>query len=452
MTRPTTRNPASVLTIILIVSVVLRVAAALYLGNQVEDLPGTSDQISYHALALRLIEGHGFTFGKPWWPATAANAPTAHWSYLYTVYLAAVYALFGVKPLAARLIQAVLVGIIQPYLVYLIGKRVFGKPAGLAAAGFTAIYTYFIYYSATLMTEPFYMTAILASLHFALVLVARPAEPEEAAKQRTVQKQAIALGLALSAAVLLRQLFLLFIPFLFLWIWWAGGRRRYSPLLIASLILVGCLLPITLFNYARFNRFVLLNTNAGYAFFWANHPIYGTRFVPILTPDMGSYQDLIPPELRGLDEASLDQALLQRGIGFILDDPVRYALLTFSRIPVYFMFWPSPGSGALSNLSRLTSFGLLWPFMLFGLVRASTKRSNFVILLYLFTGIYTAIHLLSWALIRYRLPVDAVLVIFAGQAAVGLTERVPALRQLNRIFATDLSDKRDDYQNTNILT
>jgi hypothetical protein len=33
--------------------------------------------------------------------------------------------------------------------------------------------------------------------------------------------------------------------------------------------------------------------------------------------------------------------------------------------------------------------------------------------------IYTAIHLLSWALIRYRLPVDAVLLPFA---AVGLAQ------------------------------
>jgi hypothetical protein len=42
---------------------------------------------------------------------------------------------------------------------------------------------------------------------------------------------------------------------------------------------------------------VLINTNAGYAFFWANHPIYGAHFVPILTPEMGTYQSLIPQEL-----------------------------------------------------------------------------------------------------------------------------------------------------------
>ena len=42
-------------------------------------------------------------------------------------------------------------------------------------------------------------------------------------------------------------------------------------------------------------------------------------------------------------------------------------------------------------------------------------------LLYLFMVIYTLIHLLSWALIRYRLPVDAILILFA---ALGLVELV----------------------------
>ncbi len=96
------------------------------------------------------------------------------------------------------------------------------------------------------------------------------------------------------------------------------------------------ILPFTAYNYARFGRFVLLNTNSGYAFFWGNHPIYGTHFVPILTPEMGSYQDLIPPEVRNLDEAALDQELMRRGLQFVIDDPGRYLLLSLSRIPVLF--------------------------------------------------------------------------------------------------------------------
>jgi len=426
------------LVITLVVSVLLRVVAAIYLGNKVEALPGTFDQISYHNLALRVVSGFGFTFGKLWWPATAAGAPTAHWSYLYTGYLITIYKLLGQIPLAARIIQAIVVGLLQPYLVYRIGRYLFSSTAGLAAAILTALYSYFIYYSATLMTEPFYIVAILASLWISMRLVKEEITlVEESSPGKTHKRfwMAILLGLTLGAAVLLRQLFLLFIPFLFIWIWWASGRKNIKNLVISAVIIILLILPFTIFNYLRFERFVLLNTNAGFAFFWSNHPIYGTQFRPLLTDEMGSYLGLIPPELLSLNEAELDQELLGRGIGFIVQDPWRFVLLSISRIPPYFMFWPSSSSGLISNIARVISFGIMWPFMLYGLYRSFVSRKKPLIiqpvfLLYLFVFVYSMIHILTWTMVRYRLPVDAVLLVFAGLAVVDLAERIPMLRKL----------------------
>jgi 4-amino-4-deoxy-L-arabinose transferase-like glycosyltransferase len=416
----------------LALAVLLRVAAAFYLGDVVKELPGTADQLSYHTLALRLLAGHGFTFGEPWWPVTAAGAPTAHWSYLYTFFVALIYRLAGPHPLAARLIQAVLVGLLQPYLAYWLGKRVFSVTVGLFAAALTAIYPYFIYYAATLMTEPFYITGILATLSFG-ILLRGAIRAGSGGMNRQVLLYSLALGLALSLTVLLRQLFLLFIPVLFFWIWMANGWRITARLvystLISGAVVILAILPFTLYNYQRFERFVLLNTNAGFAFFWANHPIYGTHFISIMPPEMGSYLDLIPKDLRRLDEAALDQALLGEGLKFIQQDPGRYVLLSISRFPAFFMFWPSRDSDLMSNIARAGGFGLLLPFMLYGLARSFipnppvqrfslSSTSNLLLLFILF---YTAIHLLSWALVRYRLPVDAVLMIYAGLAFTDLS-------------------------------
>jgi 4-amino-4-deoxy-L-arabinose transferase-like glycosyltransferase len=417
---------------ILALAILLRLAAALYLGDVVKELPGTADQLSYHNLALRLLAGHGFSFGEPWWPVTAAGAPTAHWSYLYTFFTALVYLLFGPHPLAARLIQAVLVGLLQPYLAYWLGKRVFSVTVGLFAAALTAIYPYFIYYAATLMTEPFYITAILATLSFA-ILLREALQTGSGRMNRTILLYSLALGLSLSATILLRQLFLLFIPVIFFWIWMANGWRISWRLVFSAVISAGLViltvLPFTLYNYQRFERFVLLNTNAGFAFFWGNHPIYGTHFIPILPAGMGSYLDLIPEDLRRLDEAALDQALLAEAVKFIRQDPGRYALLSLSRIPAFFMFWPSRDSDLISNIARAGGFGLLLPFILYGLARSFIPKppvqrfslrltSNLLLLFILF---YTAIHLLSWALVRYRLPVDAVLMLYAGLAFTDLS-------------------------------
>ncbi|HEX7976832.1 MAG TPA: glycosyltransferase family 39 protein [Anaerolineales bacterium] len=434
-----------ILVITILVSVILRIAMSFYLGNEVVDFPGTADQISYHNLALRVLEGHGFTFGQPWWPATPANAQTAHWSFLYTGYLVFVYALFGPNPLIARLIQAVLVGILQPLLAYWIGRRLFGEAVGLAAAILTGLYAYFIYYSAALMTEPFYIVAIMGSFYIGLLLIS-PAEHPSGAHTGRSLVLALAFGLTLGAAVLLRQLFLLLVPFYFLWILFDGWKRLPAVLASGAVIAI-LILPFTIFNYARFHRFVLLNTNSGFAFFWGNNPIYGTQFQPILPSS--EYRDMIPPELLSLDEASLDQALLSRGIQFVLNDPVRYVKLSISRIPAYFMFWPSSGSGTMSNIARVASFGVLWPFMLYGLLRSFKRRPSpfslrppsLVLMLYVFVLVYTAIHVLTWTLIRYRLPVDAVLIIFAGLAFVDIIERIPALRRLFSFIAQTESRK-----------
>jgi 4-amino-4-deoxy-L-arabinose transferase-like glycosyltransferase len=408
-----------ILVAILAVSVLLRVIAALFLGNEVTELPGVTDQISYDNLARRLLDGHGFSFAEPWWPMTKAGEPTAHWSFLYTFYLAAVYAVSGVTPVVARLIQGVVVGLLHPYLAYLLGERVAGRNVGLVAAALTAGYVYFIYYSGALMTEPFYITGVLASL----LLMMRLAEDTTGQQRRW----GVALGLTLGVTVLLRQLFLLTIPFLFAWVWWVRYRRGQSlPLtgtVLAWLIVVAMILPFTARNYSRFDRFVLLNTNAGYAFYMANHPAYGTRFVPILEFEEGGYQQLIPDDVEPMNEAAMDQFFLERGLGFVRDAPGRYLLLSLSRIPVYFTFWPSADSGMLSNLSRVASFGLLWPFMLAGtMIILLRQRAAFLshpaALLLLFAAIYTGIHILSWALVRYRLPVDAVMLVFAGAAVV----------------------------------
>ena len=446
---------------IILISISLRVVAAFYLGDQVGPLPGTYDQVSYDRLAQRVLEGNGFTFDELWWPYTEPGEPTAHWSFLYTLYLAAVYSVVGYHPLVARLIQAVLAGALMPWLVYRLGSRHFDERVGLVASAVMACYAYFVYYAATLMTENFYITGILLILDIAGQLGRAGESPASAGRQGLI------LGLALGVTVLLRQLFLLFIPFLFLWLLWRSYRfqtgregpglrtrnkeafggatsrdrarainlrnkpvvRMMGILLTATVILLAAIAPWTVRNYLAFNRFVLLNTNAGFAFFWGNHPVHGQNF-PAHLPDWDSYIRLIPPELLSLDEAELDQALLKRGLGFIQDDPRRYLMLSISRLDEYFMFWPSAESGLISNVSRVFSFGLLWPLMAYGLI-AHVRRSlsSELSVLYLFVVIYTTIHLLSWSLIRYRLPVDAVLIIFAGATLVQIQTKL-AQRQV----------------------
>ena len=432
-------DKSAMLAPVLILSVMLRLGAVFLQGNTVQALPGIHDQISYHELALRVLDGHGFSFATDWWPATKAGEPTAHWSFLYTLYLSLVYALFDVNPLMARLIQAVVAGVLHPWLTWRIATRLFGQRVGLLAAGICAVYAYFVYYASALMTETFFILAVLTVLDQATQFAAND--------ERRKSRDWALLGLATGCAVLLRQAFLIFVPLLFGWLLWRCRSRLIRTtrgLCLVALILAACILPWTVRNYMAYGHLVLLNSNAGYVLFWSSHPVHRAGFVPILPSSGPSYGELIPPDLLALDEVELDRALFTLGVRQITSDLPRFAWLSVSRTAEYFKFWPTANTGMAGNVARVFSFGILFPFVIVGiltLIKRSTRsrsetpgsaqvqgQDTGADLLALFVLVYTAIHLATWALVRYRLPVDAVFVVYAAVGMLSLADTVKARR------------------------
>lgn len=390
---------------IIVAAVLLRVAVALILGDTVAPISGAADQVSYDALARRVVAGHGFSFPTAWYPFAQPDTPTAHWSYLYTLYLAGVYAVFGHHPLVARLLQVVASGL-GCWLVYRIGCQLFDERAGLAAAGLTALYAYFVFFNAALMTQTFFILALLAATDRALAIAPRPTTANWAA-----------LGIYLGLGTLLRQTMLLYVPVLLIWmLWTTRGRARWRGAALAAVLVGLCILPWTARNYAAFGDFLLLNSNGGYFFYASNHPDQGTTFDPTFTAP-------IPAELAGAAEPTIDRALFRTGLGFIADDPVRFLRLSGSRAASYFWLLPSSASTPLSNIARVLSFALYLPFMLYGLV-LSRQRWRACMPLYLYVVVDAIVHLSTWAAPRYRLPSDALLIVFAGLALVDLAARL----------------------------
>ena len=465
------------LVLVIFISVLLRVGCALYLGAGVVAPPNLNDQLSYHTLATRVITGHGLSFPVGWYPYVPADEPTAFWSFGYVLYLAGVYTTFGVYPLVARLVQAVVGGVLLPWMTFRLTRRLFVDPSdvapyterassqareteltrgevlGLLAAALVAIYPYFVLYSATLMTETFYITALLWSLERAL-----------AVRERLSQEKpvgvglAVTLGLSLGIAVLLRQSILPWMVVLFVWLLWIGWRMGQSERVIKALAtalvpIVLLILPFTIRNYQVYGRFLLLNSNAGYAMFSAQHPMHGTNFQEFEAAPL-------PDELWGRNEAEMDQDLMRRGIGFVTADPQRYLLLSLSRVRAYLDFRPSEASSRVNAIGRVLSFGLFVPFMVYGLwlalrtagrsaptpagsrqaegVRTGRTRAGALTdflttplaLILMFAVFYSILHIMTWAMPRYRLPVDAVLMPFAALALLDLAQRTRFGRKL----------------------
>jgi hypothetical protein len=533
------KNRRLILLAILALAVFLRVVVAFTLGDTV---PPGKDETSYFTLGVRVATGHGFSFDRPWYPFTPAETPTAHWSFLYALVVAAVYSVAGLHPLAVRLVSAVVSGLLLPWLTYRLAVRVTGgrgqeadrrsltpDSCGLTpvlAAFLSAVYLYFVLYGAMVQTEAFYICAVLWSLERALALTP-PQPPDSGGSSGRAAPQppttgepgsphgwgvrGATLGLSLGIATLLRQSILPWVVVLFAWLLWQAVRGSVGPtgvlradrpprlasplpsqgepvlsvskegrgvgdnssnscnswrsgvlredrpqqvalpheianssnscnswqisvasLFIAGLVLLACIAPFTIRNTIVYGNFLLLNSNAGYAMYSAQHPMHGINFQEFAAAPLP--QDLAN---KGLNEAQWDKELMRRGIGFVLAEPGRYALLSLSRIPDYFEFWPTADTTLLNNIGRVGSFGLFLPFMLYGLflsVRRSPLRHSLIrpfadspfALLYLFIVFYSLLHILTWAMPRYRLPVDAVLLIFAAAGVTDLWNKMRA--------------------------
>ena len=127
---------------IVVLGLALRVESAL---EPLDVRPGT-DSAVYASVAEQLYEHQRFAL-------PGASSPY-DWSPGAPLFYAGIYYLTGgVHPGAVRLVVALL-GALTVVLVYLIGRRLAGPVAGLAAAGLFAIYPVTIFFTGKLMSEP----------------------------------------------------------------------------------------------------------------------------------------------------------------------------------------------------------------------------------------------------------------------------------------------------------
>lgn len=405
------------LLLILALAFGVRLATALWFGDTMEVIPagGTYDQVTYDTLGHRFSEGHGFSFPSRWYPYIQPDTPTSYFSSSMSLLLGLIYTIFGYHPLVARILFAIF-GTLICYYIYRLGKRLFNERVGLIAALIGAGYAYLILYSAVLITETPFTLFLLITFDLSYSIV----------EEEATTKRFIYLGLALAGAVLFRMAVFPFVIVLLPWLYLAT-RKASRPvalrqLLIPILLIILFIIPWTIRNYNNFDRFLLLQSQFGHVFWNANHPDQGNFFAEV------AWVAPIPEELVGMNEVDIGNELMRRGIENIVSDPIRYIQLSLSRALTFFRFWPTGDSSLLSNASRVLSFGVTVPFMIYGLI-VSKNHWRRLLPIYLFLLAHWGIHLASWVMIRYRIPADAVLLPFAGLAIATLLARVAPAKQ-----------------------
>jgi 4-amino-4-deoxy-L-arabinose transferase-like glycosyltransferase len=215
---------------LLVLALVLRVAFIFYLE------PGRiyfRDTVKYTAAAESLLAGEGFG-------DTYARQP------LYPVYLAGVFALFPERLLAAQLADAFL-GCLVVFLTYRLGRRIWTDEVGLLGAGFVAVHPYLVILPAFIYAELLFTSLLLASCAL-LIRVSTARKALAAGAVAGLATLAKASGLAL---LLGGPLWLLL---------WGGGRLQRRFLLAACFVSGGVLLvlPWVVRNLEHYHNLTLI--------------------------------------------------------------------------------------------------------------------------------------------------------------------------------------------------
>ena len=385
-------NNRRILISIFLITFVLRLAAAIvYLNfdphaitmhrpflpfgkdsNDVRTIIGDNDR--YNTLAYNILTSR--SIGN-----TCGRAP------LYPFYLTICYYLFGFN-IFAFFIPQILLASISSILIFFLAQRMFNDRVAIMASLFYALNPHFILFSIQLYAETLYFFLILSVFLLCQKLIIKP----------TIGN-AITTGIFLALAALCRTVFLVFIPFAFIWLMalFYYGRRK----MLISLITIFMSFSLVYGTWvardykAILSQFILSISKAS----WETKDLRELRKIP-------RYQEECKKEIIIF-------------INWIRENPRKI----FNRCAQQFkIFLFKPCAEGVSLRHKAVSsfiFFTIFPLGYLGLGCAMKERKKIAFLAFLFIVsmiIFHSCHFLTIldGELRYRLPVELFITIFAA--------------------------------------
>lgn len=408
-----------VLFLIFIVATSIRI---LYLSIN----PGLSgpmspfDPTEYNRMAINIISGKGFVYslppavpGKPGWGNPLRGIidnwyekPTASRQPGYPLFLAGMHLIFSGKTylVAVRLLECIIGGL-TCIVAYKIGKNCFNKFVGITSSTIAAFYPFLIIETGTFMVETVYLFVISLAVLF-LVKVAVGCQ----------YKYFILSGLFFGLSTLFKSPIQLFPIVVIFWLLLYGKKK--SGKIMIGLLLFFLSFVCVISPWIIRNKIVLgkatIGTGNGFTLWSANNLTTKPAFHQI---DLGPGYKMVLDSLKKdnvdlTSEVEIDNYCLNKFKEFIRNNPIKFLTLTISR---YIGFWKifSSNVSIWLNIGSFFTYGILFLFMLPGIVFIFINKNINGILLILLLLYYSSVHSIILTYMRYRMPVEVYVIITA---------------------------------------
>lgn len=369
-------------------------------------------------IAYSLAEGRGFS------SAFRTNTgPTAWLTPVYPVLIAGIFKVFGVFTPRAFL-AAVFLNIVFSSAVcipvFFVGKRIGGLTVASLAAWLWAIFPNAVIMPFEWIWDTSFSAFLAAALLWATLALA------ESEKIRDWCAYGLLWGLALMTNPALGSL----LPFLLGWATYRARREKrlnISRPALAVGVAVLCCLPWTIRNYAAFHKFVPLRSNFAFELWIGNNDIFdlhaknGRRVITRYEEERTYTQ---------MGEAAYVQDKWEKAIAFIKSRPALVAQLAWKRVIATWFGTETPWKNFVETDSLFIRVLFVSNFLavlgtLTGIARLILQRSAFAFPLVVFPVIYPVIYYITHTSLRYRHPIDPVLLLLTAIAIFGVRKLSP---------------------------
>jgi 4-amino-4-deoxy-L-arabinose transferase-like glycosyltransferase len=380
-------------------------------------LDPSRDHISFAAemgrVARSIATGRGFSS-----PFPDPSGPTAHVTPVFPYLLAGVFKLFGVYTAASDLAILTINNLISALTcvpVFLIGRQVFGLRVATWAGWIWAVFPYSLDATNNLIWETSLTTFLLTLLVWTTLRL-----------ERSTRLTAwIGYGLLWGFGALTNPVILSTLPFLLAWIWfrrWRQGEHFGVAAAVVSLTFLAVTIPWIWRCSEIYGRFVFFRSNFGLEVMVGN----SDSTVPENVKVHPTENQAEMKKVQHLGEPVYMAQKQREAMDFIEAHPLRYAELTLRRIlNTWTGLWEFPPHWTLDELGlpHILTYTFFSILALFGLGMALHSRVDEAVPLVIVVICFPVVYYLTHPGMRYRLPIDPVLVIFFTYGATLLRWR-----------------------------